>query len=79
MEKNWKFDGPSYVIGVVVMATMAVIVFIAFLFTQAYVNNNDDVAPTKGIPSCSEDEIIVGTGDYSGGFWTNYKCGHGDW
>ena len=32
----------------------------------------------NGIPSCQEDEIIVGSGDYSGGFWTNYECGHGD-
>lgn len=60
--------------------TLAMTCFIAaFLLFNTDFNNPESVVNNNYVPSCSEDEIIVGTGDYSGGFWTDYKCGHGDW
>jgi len=25
-------------------------------------------------PKCPEDAVLVGTGDFSGGYWTSYVC-----
>ncbi len=30
------------------------------------------------VPSCQEDEIINGAGDYSDGYWETYVCVHPD-
>lgn len=30
------------------------------------------------VPQCQEDEIIVGQGDFSGGFWDSYSCAPAD-
>lgn len=27
------------------------------------------------VPSCQEDEILVGTGEFHNGYWTHYECG----
>lgn len=31
-----------------------------------------EVAPP--VPACQEDQLILGAGDYAGGYWTVYTC-----
>ena len=33
---------------------------------------------SPAIPKCAEDDIIVGTGNYSNGQWEGYTCSHPD-
>ncbi len=36
-------------------------------------------AGERAVPSCQEDEIVAGTGDFtSDGFWEGYECVHPD-
>lgn len=36
------------------------------------------LAAQPEIPTCAEDEVIHGTGDYSHGMWEHYECTHPD-
>lgn len=31
-------------------------------------------ATSHVMPRCYEDEVLVGSGDFSGGYWTDYVC-----
>lgn len=35
-------------------------------------------AHSPTVPTCAEDEVIHGTGDYSHGMWEHYGCTHPD-
>lgn len=41
---------------------------------------NDAQSHFRGltVPKCEEDEIVMGTGDFSGGLWDRYRCEHPD-
>lgn len=30
--------------------------------------------PSRVIPACEEDQVIVGFGDIAAGYWTRYEC-----
>ena len=34
-----------------------------------------DLTPIRMTPSCWEDSVLVGVGDFENGRWTEYRCG----
>lgn len=43
----------------------------------AYVGRNDTEAKWRErVPTCQEDEILIGSGDFAHGRWGQYQCAH---
>lgn len=52
-----------------VRTALAVCLFIAVVVLLA-------MHRPAAMPSCQEDEIVVGVGDYDAGYWDAYVCQH---
>ena len=57
--------------GIVFTVLIAVVISLLLLTTSAI---SDDL-PNIEIPTCPEDSVLVGTGNFYDGHWTNYACG----
>ena len=59
---------------ILVRTLVAIVVVIGFIVAGVVLNHE------KPMPSCTEDEIIVGHGSYYGetGRWSSYGCSHPD-
>lgn len=49
------------------LAILAAVVLLAILAVT--------VGPLRAIPSCAEDVVLVGAGDFEGGRWDRLECG----
>ncbi len=51
-----------------------IVLFALLLVTAVLIDNDDSAGSVDSIPACQEDEVVVGNGDFSSGYWSNYEC-----
>jgi hypothetical protein len=52
-------------------AWAVVLTMLAVVITLSYTTNH----PSRVVPQCAEDQVLVGTGDFEDGRWQAYWCG----
>lgn len=35
----------------------------------------DSTFNLRPVPQCEEDQVLIGTGEFTGGRWSSYRCG----
>lgn len=56
------------------MRPLIVTVFVAWAWLALLALPHAAEPGPRVVPACEEDEVIVGTGDFAGGYWTGYQC-----